>query len=118
MRHFQIQDDSLILEIPLLRSDFSRHSLTALLSTCGTAHVCFHLSSVMSSVPTRANILYRGGAQYTLGARLRRVPSKDSSERLNLQGRFRNFQDQAITEMDMLALRKKHLKVLKIIERI
>lgn len=53
-----IRVNSMILDIPLLRSDFSRHSLTILLGTCGTAHVCSHLPAVMSSIQTRAHILF------------------------------------------------------------
>jgi hypothetical protein len=74
----------------LLPSDFSRHFLIVLLGTCGTPHV---YSSAWDDVfCSNVNPLpLNRRAQYILGARHSRVPSKGVSERLNLQWSLHPF---------------------------
>jgi hypothetical protein len=70
----------------LLSSDFSRHFLKALLGTCGTRVLALYtIQGILScSLDITAKTWL---AQYILGVRLSRIPSKDISERLNLQWR-------------------------------
>lgn len=48
--------------------------------------------ATLPNVQKESHILFQKHAQYILGVRHGRIPSKDISERLNLQWRFHNSQ--------------------------